>query len=240
MKLASARRKKSCVVLFVTGVVALGSGVAIAVYSSAVLMPNVSRLIVEIREDIRVADRALAVLDKSDGLLARSIESFDAEADLMAILPETFAHVESVLRSTANTSFFAGEVTKQAGEGVSGLVLPDAETAESARALRETSEQMRQLAGVVGELGGASEPLAADLAGLSRALSGGPSRPKLDTARLTTARRHLQALQGAIADVEVPALAMFAGMAIAGLYIVIGIICLALASGLSARASASL
>jgi hypothetical protein len=211
-----------------------------AVYSSAVLMPKISTVTREIQADLRAADGALAALDKSDGLLARSIESFEAQAELVAILPETFARVESVLRSAANTSFFAGEVAKEAGEGVAGLILPDSETAESARALRRTSEQMQQLADVIGELDGASEALAADLAGLSRELAGSPPGSKSDAGRLTSARRHLQALRGGIADVDLPTLAMFAGMAVAGLYIVIGTMCLALASGLSAQASNSL
>jgi hypothetical protein len=239
MKPAFAGRKPSCVLLIVAGIAALGAGIVIAVYSSAVLMPKISTVTREVQADLLAADGALAALDKSGGLLARSIESFEAQSELVAMLPETFAHMEGVLRSAANTSFVAGEVAKETGEGVAGLVLPDSETADSALALQRTSEQMQQLAGVIGELGGASEALATDLAGLSRELAASPPGSKSDTGRLTAARRHLRALQDGIADAELPTVAMLAGMTVAGLYIVIGTMCLALASGLSAPASGS-
>ena len=240
MNPAIAGRKPGCVLLFVTGIAALGSGIVMAAFSSAVLMPKISTVTREIQADLRAADDTLAALDKSDGLLDRSIESLEAQAELIAILPGTFTHVEDVLRSAANTFFSASDVAKQAGEGVAGLVLPDSETAESARALRRTSEEMQQLADVIGKLGGASEALAADVAGLSRELAGSPPKSKSDAGRLTTARRHVQALREAIAEADLPTLAMFGGVAVAGLYIMIGAMCLALASDLSAQAPNSL
>lgn len=91
---------------------------------------------------------------------------------------------------------------------------------------------MRELAGVVDKVGGASDVLAADIRNLSEELSGIAPRLKSDAGLLASTRQRLQGLHQAVVYFDPPTMAMLSGFGISGLYFVIGLVSLTLAFAL--------
>jgi hypothetical protein len=232
MKETSPRRYWSHSVLFLIGIIAIGSGTATALYSWLSLKPKIAAMTGELRESLELADQALTTVDKGDQLLSRSVEAMKSGGNLVALLPETFTQLKEVLQQASNTALFTGRAAKKAEEGLTGLALPDPQTEQSARALKSTARQMRELAGVVDKVGGASDVLAADIRNLSEELSGIAPRLKSDAGLLASTRQRLQGLHQAVVYFDPPTMAMLSGFGISGLYFVIGLVSLTLAFAL--------
>ena len=103
MKETSPRRYWSHSVLFLIGIIAIGSGTATALYSWLSLKPKIAAMTGELRESLELADQTLMTVDKGDQLLSRSVEAMKSGGTLVALLPETFTQLKEVLQQARST-----------------------------------------------------------------------------------------------------------------------------------------
>lgn len=206
-------------VLFFFGFLGILVGLGTGAYAAFGLRPKLAALTGQLQESLRSVDVAIASLDKNSPSFS---PAFRAGIRLVDDLPEALIALQGSLSEAAKTMAAAGNTTKEAKKGVSGLVAPKDELTRDTKDLKRTSSALQLLSEMIGQMALDSEPLA------GRARDVGPLRSLLDATRT-----RVESVQGALGNADLPMQATLLGFALSGLYLLLG--CLFVSMGVAHR-----
>jgi hypothetical protein len=200
------------------GGVTVVAGLGVALYSIAVVRPHVATLNDTLVRGFGGLDRTLRSLDEDAPLRGASRAALVASDQLLSAVPATLQRTRALLLKTAETGVRTSRVIRETERGVTGLVAPKEELAQSRASLRGTSQQLRELADELATMESATAVLVGSVDGAQRALAArGGTGALLANARTTVANVH-----GALTGLNLPRQLWLLGLGLGGGLILLG------------------
>ncbi|MFL5815341.1 MAG: hypothetical protein ACJ763_17320 [Bdellovibrionia bacterium] len=188
------------------------------------MRPKLATLTDQLEQSLAAADRLTlnaGSLNLSGNTLGKALGS---GRDTLRVLPETLIALKGTLIEASNALSAAGTTAQKTQEGAAGLVLPKKSVQASNIHLQGTSEQLRQLSDVVGELSKSTTTLVRSLDALPTSLNLNFNQAVQGT------HTQLQSIQRSLHDASIPTQAMLLGLGLGGLYIFLGFSLILIAS----------
>lgn len=199
-------------ILLFVGLLGILVGVGIGAYSAFGMRPKLATLTDQIDNSLAAADRLT--------LKTGTANALGSSRETLNVLPETLIALKGTLLEASNALSATGVTAEKTQEGAAGLVLPKKSIQASNRHLQGTSDQLRQLSGIVGDLSTSTTRLVRSLDALS---------PSLSQAVQGT-HTQIQNIQQSLHTADVPTQAMLLGLGLGGLYVFLGFSLILIAS----------
>jgi hypothetical protein len=224
--------------LSILGVAGIVVGMAIILIAYFYIGPKLERVARSAGADLRSADSALASIEAHPVILASVPSLLNHSSKLASLVPETLLTTQGLLIEASSSLSVTATAANETSSGVAGLVLPKNTLGKDTLHLRNTSEQMRLLSSMLGEIQGASAPMARSLSAFSDEAARLIPTPGTARALVHGTRARLVDVAGLLEGMS-PRLAMLGASALfGGMYILLGAISLILAMALPGPASA--
>ena len=217
-------------ILFLLGCLAIVIGLGTSFYTYFVLRPKMLTLSKQVTQGLGALESTTQALKEHDSLFSASLGGMQAGAEMANLLPETLTSLKGTLIESAELLYASSSVTKEAEEGISGLVLADKNLTATARFMRKTATQLRLMVGMVDKFQNVSSKLDSHATEISSQLTQlrstfGPLKQLLENARA-----NIQDTQNALNSLSLPTQISLAGIGFGGLYTFLGVALLALST----------
>jgi uncharacterized protein YoxC len=205
--------------LFFVGILGILVGIGISAYSALSMRPRLATFTDQIEQSLTAADRltlSAGSINTQNGP-GNSLRSGQAA---LRLLPETLIALKGTLTEASNALSATGTTAQKTQEGAAGLVLPKKSVQASNFHIQGTSEQLRQLSDIVGELSTSTSKLVRSLDTLPQSIH----------QAVQGTHTQLQNIQQSLHTASIPTQAMLLGLGLGGLYIFLGFSLILIAS----------
>jgi hypothetical protein len=221
-------------ILSLIGCLAILMGVSTGLYSYFILRPKVAAVSEQTEKTLATLESASQNIESHTPLFvslhSATVRGVQSSSQMMELLPSTLTALRGTLIESSGLLETSSKTTKEAKEGVSGLVLPKKELTANMILLGKTASQLRLMAAMVDKLNRASVELASSAKDISNQFS--DLKPQLGffIPLLQNTRSQIRTTQEALHSLSLPTHTMLAGALFGGLYILLGFLTLSLAA----------
>jgi uncharacterized protein YoxC len=201
MGLKEGPMKSTRQLLEILGWVGVIAGLFILAYSWLVLRPLLSNVTQQVQGDLTDVRTA-----------SESLRGNKAAAQIINLLPNTFATLHGTLLSASTAMYSTAKTTNDVKKGVTGLLMPKTALSQDTNRLSKTGEQLKLLADVIGDM----EPSVTQLSGSLKQF----------TQQAETISSRAEDLRSSLSHAALPAQAALLGSAISLIFLFLGSFCL--------------
>jgi hypothetical protein len=216
--------------LAVIGWISILAGIAIFFIAIAVIRPKVVDLSHQLGATLDSVDHASTVLGSNSTLLDAPLNVLQSAGRAASLLPETLISLQGTLTEASNALIAAKQTSAQAEKGVTGLVLPKQQLTTTNTHLDGAADQLKLLAGMVNQLIAPSRDVARNTGALARELTQLRARLGPTADLLQRSRSLIRDLRETMAFANLPMLVVLVGLALGGLYFLLGCALVSLAT----------